>query len=457
MDIKLTSQEGLSRNFKVVVPASDIKTKKETYIKNQAGRVKVDGFRPGKAPMSVLEQRLGGDALNHALRNSIDAAIKSAVKDHNLRYIGEPKVEFDEFNEGSDLSFSLGFEIMPDVEVKDFSKLELENLVVDLSDKEVDESIKDLHKKHKSFQPSEGKAKKGSRVSVEITLSQDGKNLSKYNKVNATVDLDSKSFMLSGFDTELAGTKAGDEKTFESTVAENFADKELAGKKVQAHVVVKQVLEPKEHKIDDAFAKEFGHDSLDVLKNKMRENLEKNYASIARLYMKRHLLDALDKMYDFDLPKSMVEGEFNNIWQHLQNEIAQAKANGEYDEKDAKPEAELKAEYEAIAKRRVKLGLVISEVARVEKINLSQEELRNAIYREAMRYPGQERQVMDYFRSHPQAIDRIAAPILEDKVVDQIATKVKTKEIKVDVPSLKKKVRGVVPTLFDEEEENNAA
>lgn len=456
MDIKLTSTEGLNKTFKVLMTSKDILTKKSEYIKARAHKIKIDGFRPGKAPAHILEQRLGDEALSSVLRTSIDGAIKTAAKDHDLRYIGEPKVDFEDYSEGTDFSFTIGFELMPTIEVKGFDKIELEKLVVELDDKEVEKSLADLHKNHKSFAPSDAKATKECRVEVELTLAENGKKLPNYTNIETTIDLGDASFMLSGFDKALTGTKEGDEKTFTSDVAENFQDKALAKKTLEATVVVKKVLAPVTHKMDDAFAKEFGQESLQALKDTMKANLARNYESIARLYMKRHMLDALESAYNFDLPKSMVNNEFNTIWTHLQNEITAAKEAGEFDEKESKPEDELKAEYTKIAERRVKLGLVISEVAKAEKIQLSQDELRNAIYREAMKYSGQERQVMEYFRNNPHAIESVAAPILEDKVVDHIATKVKTKEIKVDVAALKKKVRGVVPTLFDDEDDKAA-
>jgi trigger factor len=268
-----------------------------------------------------------------------------------------------------------------------------------------------------------------------------------------TVELGDKTFMLSGMEEGLLGLKAGEDKSFDSEVSKNFQDAVISGKKVQVHALVKKTLSPVQHKLDDAFAKEFGYDSFDALKEAMKTNVTRNYESVARLYLKRHMLDALEGMYSFDLPKSMVENEFKTIWTHLQSEIEDAKSKGEFDESDSKPEEELRTEYMGIAERRVKLGLVISEISRAEKIQLSQDELRNALYREATKYPGQERQVMDHFKNHPHSIERIAAPILEDKVVDHIATKAKITETQVNVQDLKKKVKGVVPSFFDNEEE----
>lgn len=454
MDIKISGEESLQKTFQVIVPSSDIATKKMGFIKSRAHKVKIDGFRPGKAPMPILEQRLGEDALNHVLRTSIDTAVKSCVKDHDLRYIGEPKVDFGDFSEGKDLSFSVQFELLPNVEVKDYSGLSLEKIVVDVQDKDVTEALNRLHKDHKSFEENESDkpAKKGDRVAIECTLSENGAPLANYPAFEANVEL-GEEFMLSDLDKVLIGAKVGDVKETETTVSKKLQDANLAGKAFHVSIKVKKINAPIVHKIDDTFAKEFGQESLETLKKTLKENLARNYESIARLYMKRHLLDALEGMYSFELPKSMVNNEFNTIWNHLQAEINTAKQSGEYDESETKPEEELKSDYEKIAARRVKLGLVISEVARAEKIQLSQDELRNALYREAMKYQGQERQVMEYFRNHPENIERIAAPILEDKVVDHIATKVKMNEVKVDVTGLKKKVKGVVPTMFDHEED----
>ncbi len=457
MKIELKTNKGLTREFKVVVPAADIASKKLDYIKSRAGRVKIDGFRPGKAPYDVLEQRLGDEAMNHIFRASVENAIRTAVKDHEIRQAGEPDIQFDKFEDGKDLSFSMVFETLPDVKLNDFSKLEVEKLVVEVPETEIEKTLKELHGTHKSFQPVEKarSVKNGDRATCELSLALSGKPLKNYQKVMVTVDVGSETLMIDSVDDQLKKMKEGDQSTFKAKVAANFGDVQVAGKEVDVTLAFQKHLESKTHKIDDAFAQEFGKKDLAELKEQLRSNLQENFDGIARLYLKRRLLDALEKENTFDLPQVMVTAEFDSIWGQLQQEIEQAKAAGDYDNKDEKPEAELRKEYQGIAERRVKLGLVISEVARAEKIQLSQEELRTALYREAMRYPGQEKEVMQYFRKHPQTIDRVAAPLLEDKVVDYIVTKIKTKDVKVDVNGLKKKVKGVVPTLFDDEDESS--
>jgi len=459
MKIELVSEKGLVREFKGIIPSADIQKQKMDYIKSRANKVRIDGFRPGKVPQEILEQRLGDEALHHVLRKSVDSCVTKTIKDHEIRQAGEPQIDFDPFEEGKDFGIKMVFETLPEIKLKDFGSIELEKLSVDVPDAEVEKALQNLNESHKAFTPvqKERAVKDGDRVSCEISLSFNGKKLPQYQKATVTVDVGSKTFMIDGIDAQLKKMKEGETATFKGSVAKNFGDNHIAGQEVDVTLSYKKHLEAKSFKIDDEFAKEFGKDTLADLKAQVRENLEESFQSIARLYMKRHMLDALEKEYKFDLPETMVKVEFESIWQQLQAEIQQSKESGEYDEKEAKPEDELRKEYRGIAERRVRLGLVISEVARSEKIQLSQEELRNALFREALRYPGQEKQVMEYFRSHPQFIDRVAAPMLEDKVVDHIATKIKTKDVKVDVNGLKKKVKGVVPTLFDDEENNKAA
>ena len=357
MNIELVSTEGLVKTFKAVVSADDIQTQKAQYIKNRASKVKIDGFRPGKAPAHILEQRLGGDALNHVLRTSIDKAIKSTTKDHGIRALGEPKVDFDSFDEGKDLSFSMVFESMPTIELKDLNHIELEKIAVDVKDKDVTDALSKLKDGHKSFKIEEGRAaSKDDRIACELSVSQDGKPISEYQKVAVTLDLAQKDFVFPEVNAAVMGKKSGDDVTFSSKASEKFGDKKIAGKTVDVSIHIKDVLAPQTFELNDDFAKEFQKETLDDLKKALKESLENEYNAAGRLYMKRHLLDALEKEYTFDLPVSMVTNEFDNIWGHLQSEIKSAEDKGEEVDNEGKTDDEVRTEYEAIAKRRVKLG-----------------------------------------------------------------------------------------------------
>lgn len=453
MQFERTSQDGLTVSFSVTIVSKDLQSKKKDYILSRAKKVRLDGFRPGKVPQNILEQHLGGDALNHALRTSVDEAIKKVAAENNLRYVNDPQIDLKDFEEGKDVVFSLSFETLPDIVIKDFKTLPpLETLDVTIDPKEVQESLEGLHKQHQSFKPEEGRvAQKGDRVACILSLRMNGKPVKKYEKLPLTIAVGENNLPFSEVEEKVIGMKAGDDKEFETVASDDLGDKVLAGKKISARVSVKDVLAPQTFELDDVFAKEFGEDSLDALKGKLQERLKAEYAQIARLYTKRQLLDALEKEYTFDLPKSMVASEFETIWGHLQREIEDAKAKGETIDNEGKTDEDVRAEYERIANRRVQLGLLISHIAGQQKIQLSQEDLRQAIFQEAMRYPGQERRVMDYYRSHPKMIDRLAAPILEDKVVDYVLSQMTVSSIKISTKDFKEKVRGIVPTSFDDE------
>lgn len=452
MQFQRTSQDGLMISFSVTIASKDLQVKKNDYIASRARKVRLDGFRPGKVPQNILEQHLGGDALNHALRTSVDEAIKKVATDNNLRYVNEPHIDLKEFEEGKDVVFSLSFETLPIIEIKDFKSLPtLETLDVDIDPKEVQESLEGLHKQHQSFKPEEGRsAQKGDRVACTLSLRMNGKPVKKYEKLSLTIAVGENNLPFSDVEEKVLNMKSGESKEFDSVISKDFGDKILAGKTVSVRVSVKDVLAPQSFQLDDAFAKEFGEESLDALKNKLQERLKAEYAQVARLYTKRHLLDALEKEYTFDLPKSMVTSEFETIWSQLQREIELAKEKGETIDNEGKSDDDVRAEYERIASRRVQLGLLISHIAGQQKIQLSQEELRQAIFQEAMRYPGQERRVMEYYRTHPKMIDRLAAPIMEDKVVDYILSQMTVSSVKISTKDFKEKVRGVVPTSFDD-------
>ena len=454
MQVQRTSQDGLTVSFSVTISSDDLQNKKNEYIASRARKVRLDGFRPGKVPQHILEQHLGGDALNHALRTSVDEAIKKTASENNLRYVNEPHVDFKELEDGKDVIFSLSFETLPEIALKDFKSLaSLEKFEVELDAKEIQESLEGLHKQHQSFKPEEGRvAQKGDRVSATLSVRLHGKPVKKYEKLALTLAVGENNLPFSNVEVQSEGMKAGDVKECDSVVSSDFGDKALSGKAVSVRIHVKEVLTLQAFQLDDVFAKEFGEESFDALKVKVSDRLKAEYDQIARLYTKRHLLDALEKEYTFDLPKSMVNAEFETIWGHLQREIEEAKANGDTIDNEGKTDEEVRAEYERIAKRRVQLGLLISHIAGEQKIQLSQEDLRQAIFQEAMRYPGQERRVMEYYRTHPKMIDRLAAPLLEDKVVDYILSQMTVSNVKISTQDFKEKVRGVVPTSFDDDD-----
>ena len=448
MKISRTSATGLKQEYSVVVPSSDMETKIQERLVVLGKKVKMPGFRPGMIPTTILKQRYGADAMQEALENVVTSAVKQISKDNEIRQASQPKISVDKFDEGTDVEFKVEFEVLPAVDLKGFDKIKLEKLIVDLPEAEIKKKIDEIVTRHKKFQPlaKERAAKEGDLVHLDVAKATvDGKPFKGFEK-HMHVVVGSEEHLLSGaLEAGLKGAKSSETVELTEKFAADFSDKAIAGKDLKLSLKVTKIEEPAKAELNDDLAKEFGCEGVDDFKKRIRESMEGEYTNLSRMRLKRHLLDALNTEYSFDLPESMVENEFNSIWTRLQEELAQAKANGTLEDDDNRPESELKKEYREISERRVRLGLVISEVAREKKIKVEEQEIRQAIFQEAMRYPKQVKQVFEFFQKNPAAVDQIAAPILEDKVVDFILNEVKLSEKKVSPEGLIEAIRGVVP------------
>jgi trigger factor len=359
------------------------------------------------------------------------------------------------FEQGKNFECLITFEVLPDISVKSFKDIALDVLAVTIDDKDVEQRLQKLCAEHIRYQSSvDGRpARKGDLILVKWSGTlEDGKGIELPETYQILLGPEKADSPFAPVVKALYGKKPGDK--FEEKVQFSKEEKvsDLAGKKASIKVEVQKVEEPITFKLDNAFAKEFNFETLEELRQSVRSSVEHEGRKVAHLYTKRNLLDALDAQYSFDLPPTMVENEFRAIWAQLQRELTEARANGDLDEEDEKKsEAELKADYEAIAKRRVRLGLLISHLADVNKLKLSDEEVRMAVLQEAMRYPNQTDEVIKYYVNNNQALRNLVAPLLEDKVVDFILANSNVTERKVDFPTLKKVVRGVIPTPYDEE------
>lgn len=460
MKISRTSAKGLKQEYSVVVPSADMETKIQERLTVIGKKVKMPGFRPGMIPSTILKQRYGADAMQDALENVVNSAVKQISKENDIRQASQPKVSVDTFDEGKDVEFKVEFEVLPSVDLKGFDKIKLEKLIVDLPETEVKSKIDEIVSKHKKFQPlaKERAAKDGDLVHLDVaTATVDGKPFKGFDKhVHVIVGADE--HLLSGaLEAALKGAKSGETVDVSEKFADDFGDKAIAGKDLKLSLKVSKIEEPAKVELTDELAKEFGCEDVADFKKRVQESMEGEYTNLSRMRLKRHLLDALNTEYSFDLPQSMVENEFNAIWARLQEELNQAKAQGTLDDDDNRSEDDLKKEYREISERRVRLGLVISEVAREKKIKVEEQEIRQAIFQEAMRYPQQVKQVFEFFQKNPAAVDQIAAPILEDKVVDFILNEVKLSEKKVSPEGLIEAIRGVVPGFEDDETDGKAA
>lgn len=435
MQITETSATGLRREFKVVIPAKDIESRVHDRLSEIGKTIKIPGFRPGKVPLPFLKQRYGQSVLGEVLDVAVNDSSKKAIEDNKLRPALQPKVEVTKFEDGSDLEFNMAVELLPEFEPADMAGIAVTKPVVAVDDKAVDEAIQRIADGRKTSEPVAKKraAKKGDIAVIDFDGSVDGEKRPGMKGEDYELELGSGSF-IPGFEDQLVGVKPGEKKTVEVTFPEGYHAAELAGKAAVFEVDVKELRVPKAPEIDDEFAKTLGFEGgLDALKQAVRERMEADYGNLSRLRAKRQLLDRLAELHDFAVPQGMVDIEFDQIWQRLQEELKQGGGDAEDKEKD---EETLKGEYRAIAERRVRLGLLLSEVGRRNNVTVTRDELGRAVFAEAQRYPGQEQQVFEFFKNNPQAVESLRAPIFEDKVVDFILGQVKVTEAPVSVEEL---------------------
>ncbi|MFV3073659.1 trigger factor [Niveispirillum fermenti] len=445
MQITETSAEGLRRDFKVVITAQDIESRVQTRLTEVGKTVKIPGFRPGKVPMPILKQRYGQSVMGEVLEEAVNDGAQKAVSENNLRPALQPKIEVLKFDPGQDLEFAVAVELLPEIEPADLSAVEIDKPVAPVADDAVTESLGRLAKGRRTTEKVEEDraAVLGDILLINFDGSVDGEKRAGMNGEDYELELGSGSF-IPGFEDQLVGAKADSDVTVKVTFPTEYHAAELAGREAIFEVRVKELRAGKDAEINDDLAKSFGFDDVDALKKAITERMEGEYGATSRLRAKRALLDKLAELHSFDVPAGMVDIEFEQIWKRLQDELARGGADAEDEGKD---EEALKAEYRDIAVRRVRLGLLLSEIGRRNNISVSREELNQAMFDEVRRYPGQEQQVFDFFRKNPQAVESLRAPIYEDKVVDFILGTVKVNEVSVSVEEL----------MRDPDEEEEAA
>ena len=442
MQVVEKSAEGLSRTLSVTIPAAELNEKLEARIKEVAPQVKLKGFRPGKVPASHVRKTFGRDFMGEIVNAAINEGSQKALDEAKVRPAAPAELnmvsDLDKVVAGQeDLSFEMSLEVMPEFEPVDPKTLKLERPTYSASDEDLDEALKELAGQAKSYEDKKGKAVKaaeGDQLTIDFVGKIDGEAFEGGSAEGADLVIGSGRF-IPGFEEQLKGAKVGEEKQVNVTFPEDYQAKHLAGKAATFDVTVKAIKAEVESVVDDAFATRLGLESLDKLKELMRQNLNQQFAGAARFKLKRALLDQLDEKHAFDLPPRMVDAEFQGIWQQVEAD----KAAGRLPEDDAKKsDDELKAEYKKIAERRVRLGLLLSEIGRRNDIQVTQDEINRALIAEARRFPGQERQVFEFFKQNREALENLRAPIFEDKVVDFILDVAKVNEKPVSAEELMK-------------------
>jgi trigger factor len=437
MQVTETSTEGLHREFKVVVPYTDIDAEVDGRLRELAPTVRLPGFRPGKVPAALLKKRFGASLMGEVLEKTVNETSQKTLEERGLRPAGQPKIEVTAFDQGADLEYNLSVDLMPDFEPVDFSTLTVERMKAEAEESEVDAALERLGSQQKSSEPlkRQRKSRDGDILVINYVGTVDGVAFEGGTADGHNLELGSNSF-IPGFEAQLVGQKTGDKIDVEVTFPEAYPQPDLAGKPAVFATEVVEIREPVPVEINDDFAKLFGMEDLAGLREAVKGQLEQEYGNMSRARLKRTLLDTLEEKHQFEVPTGMVNEEYEAICRQV-NPPAQAEGHDhdhahdhDHDHDHAPAEAqpaadegfsdEDKGEYRTIANRRVRLGLLLSEVGRLNNIQVNEEEVRRAIMQEASKYPGQERQVVEFYQQNQQAQASVRAPLFEDKVVDFI-------------------------------------
>ena len=436
MQVTETLNEGLAREFKIVVPQDDIDAKVSDKLKEISTSVTLPGFRPGKVPEKILRRRFGKSIMGEVLDSVVNESSAKALSDAELRPALQPKIEITDFDDGSDLTYDMKVEIIPEITAMDFATLKLERLTADVTEDTVTESLERLAKNHGTREDLEETrpVAEGDLAVIDFLGKVDGAPFDGGKGEDYPLELGSGAF-IPGFEEQVAGMNLGDEKTVSVTFPEDYGAEELAGKEAAFEVTLKGIKMSRPAELNDELATKFGAENLDALKQRVKSSYEKEYAGAARQKLKRALLDALAEGHEFDLPPTLVVNELDGII----SQIEQARERGhEEDDTKGKSEQELRDEFTDIARRRVKLGLLLAEVGRAQDIQINQDDFNKAMMQEASRYPGQERDILEYYKSNPQALQAMQGPIYEEKVVDYILELAEISEKTVSVDELLK-------------------
>jgi trigger factor len=453
MQVTETLSEGLKHEFQISVPAADLDAKADARLVDLKGKVRLNGFRPGKVPVSHLKKVYGRSVMAETIDQTIRDANTQIFTERGFRLATEPRItmpteekEVEQLLTGkSDLTYTVSIEVVPTIKLADFKTFALEKAVADVTDGEVDEAIQRIADQNRSYGPKgEGaKAETGDRVTINFKGTIDGVPFDGGIGENIQVMIGAGQF-IPGFEEQLIGIGAGESRTLKVSFPKNYASEKLAGKPAEFETTANVIEKPLPTEINDELAKTLGLESLDKLKEAVRARLGAEFAGATRQRVKRALLDRLDESHQFEAPSSLVDDEFNLMWTSIKAEM---ESSGKTFADENTTEEAAKDEYRKIADRRVRLGLVLSEIGEKNKITVTDDEVGRAVIERARQMPGREKEVWDYYRNNAQALAQLRAPIFEDKVVDFILELANVTEKKVSREELFK----------DDDAEKNAA
>ena len=447
MQVTETSAEGLKREYTITVPAGDLEQEITRRLGEIGRQVRLPGFRPGKVPMQILRTRFGSSVRGEVLQNTLQASSAEAISERQLRPALPPKVDIVSADEGADLEYKMAIELLPEIPEPSFANLDIERLVVEVPEEEVDRAIERIAEQQRKSEVVERPAENGDILIVDVEGRIGEQEIPGAGGKDRQIVLGAGG-SIPGFEDQLVGATAGEQRKVRVTFPADYAVADLAGKDADFDVDVKEVRRRLPIAIDDELGQAVGLETLAELRQELRQRLQRDYDAGSRLRLKRSLLDKLAEGHDFPVPPGMVDLEFDNLWRQYEarretpSAVAGAEAIPAITDGDAVPtdpapggtgqsEEAARAEYRRIAERRVRLGLLLAEVGRKNNITVTPDEVNQAITREARRHAGYERHVLDFYRQNPGAIDTLRAPIFEDKVIDFIVELAKIAERKV--------------------------
>ncbi|UUP19335.1 trigger factor [Nitratireductor thuwali] len=436
MQVTETLNSGLKREIKVTVPAQDLESRLMERLEDAKSKVRLKGFRPGKVPLQHLRNIYGKSFMAEVVNEILSDSSKSIISERGEKPAMQPEINMTEDEKeaekvlagNADFEFSMSYEVIPPIEIKDFSEIKVTRPVYDVSDDEVEEQVKRIADSARTYKPKSGKAKEGDKVTIDYAGKIDGELFEGGSAEDSDVVIGHNQF-IPGFEEQLVGLKAGDKTTIKVTFPEEYAAEHLAGKEAEFDVTVKQVSEADELVVDDELAKTLGLESAEKLREIVRGQLENQFGQVTRQKAKRQLLDALDDLYKFDAPSKLVEAEFENIWNQVTRDLESA---GRTFEDEDTTEEEARAEYQRLAERRVRLGLVLAQIGEEAGVEVGEDEMQRALIESIRRYPQhQQQEIYDFYRQNPQALANIRAPLFEEKVVDHLLAKADVTDKKV--------------------------
>jgi len=453
MQVTETLNEGLKRKLSVTIPATDLNTRLDAKLDELRGKATLKGFRPGKVPVAHLKKIYGRSAMSEVMQEAINSTVSETLDKREERAAAQPKVDLpddqsviNEVLDGkADLAFEVEYEVLPPVTLMSFDNLEITKPVVEVTDEEVDKEVQRVFRQNRGYESKgdDGVVEEGDNLGLSFVGKIDGEPFEGGTSDHAHLIVGSGEF-IPGFEEQLVGMKKGETREIKVTFPQDYQNEDLAGKEATFDVTVLHIDAPSAGELNDEFAQRLGLENLEKLREAVKGQMENALASMGRQHMKRQILDLLDEGHKFDVPAQLVEAEFNQIWNRVKHEIEQ---HGKSFEDEGTTEEEAREQYQAIAERRVRLGLVVAEIGNQNDVTVSEEEHQQALIAEVRRFPGQEQQVYDYYRKNPQALASLRAPVFENKVVDFVAEKAKQTEKKMTREELAKLIQA------DDEEE----